>query len=140
MMLFFYTIIVQIAGFLLKIIAVFSPKIKLFVDGRKNVFEILQDKISHISVNYKMKDIFRDMPDSTIEDFYIDVTTEQKKYISILLKNGEVQTPKRWLSIYNGAEALANLQLYQALTTFPERYGIKWSSQNRCRNTKISWI
>jgi 3-deoxy-D-manno-octulosonic-acid transferase len=46
MMLFFYTIIVQIAGFLLKIIAVFSPKIKLFVDGRKNVFEILQDKIN----------------------------------------------------------------------------------------------
>lgn len=92
---------------------------------KKDALEILQDKISHISVNYKMKDIFRDMPDSTIEDFYIDVTTEQKKYISILLKNGEVQTPKRWLSIYNGAEALANLQLYQVLTTFPERYGIK---------------
>ena len=45
-MLFLYSIIVQIAGFLLKIIAVFSPKIKLFVDGRKNVFETLQNKIN----------------------------------------------------------------------------------------------
>jgi 3-deoxy-D-manno-octulosonic-acid transferase len=45
MMLFLYTIIVQIAGFLLKIIAVFSPKIKLFVDGRKVVFSTLEQKI-----------------------------------------------------------------------------------------------
>jgi 3-deoxy-D-manno-octulosonic-acid transferase len=30
----------------LKIVALFSPKIKLFVDGRKPVFEILQNKIS----------------------------------------------------------------------------------------------
>jgi 3-deoxy-D-manno-octulosonic-acid transferase len=45
-MLFLYNLIVQIAGFLLKIVALFSPKIKLFVDGRKPVFEILQSKIS----------------------------------------------------------------------------------------------
>lgn len=44
-MLFLYTIIVQIANFLLKIIALFSPKIKLFVEGRIPVFEILKDKI-----------------------------------------------------------------------------------------------
>jgi len=45
MMLFLYTIIVQIADFLLKIIAIFSPKIKLFVDGRKVVFSTLEQKI-----------------------------------------------------------------------------------------------
>ena len=44
-MLFLYTIIVQIANFSLKIIAQFSPKIKLFIDGRKPVFEILKSKI-----------------------------------------------------------------------------------------------
>lgn len=44
-MLFLYNIIVQIANFLLKIIALFSPKIKLFVNGRKPVFEILASKI-----------------------------------------------------------------------------------------------
>lgn len=44
-MLFLYNIIVRIAGFLLKIIAQFNPKIKLFIDGRKPVFEILKEKI-----------------------------------------------------------------------------------------------
>ena len=44
-MLFIYNIIVQIANLLLKIIAFFSPKMKLFVDGRKPVFEILATKI-----------------------------------------------------------------------------------------------
>ncbi len=44
-MLFLYNIIVQIANFSLKIIAKFSPKIKLFIDGRKPVFEILKVKI-----------------------------------------------------------------------------------------------
>ena len=44
-MLFIYNLIVQIANFLLKITALFSPKIKLFVDGRKPVFEILKSKI-----------------------------------------------------------------------------------------------
>ncbi len=45
-MLFIYSLIVQIANFSLKIIALFSPKIKLFVDGRKPVFEILTSKIN----------------------------------------------------------------------------------------------
>jgi len=45
-MFFLYNLIVQIADFLLKIVALFSPKIKLFVDGRKPVFEILQAKIN----------------------------------------------------------------------------------------------
>jgi 3-deoxy-D-manno-octulosonic-acid transferase len=44
-MLFLYNLIVRIAGFLLKIIAFFSPKIKLFVDGRKVVFPTLEQKI-----------------------------------------------------------------------------------------------
>lgn len=44
-MLFIYNLIVQIANFLLKIVAQFSPKIKLFVDGRKPVFDILTSKI-----------------------------------------------------------------------------------------------
>ena len=47
-MLFLYNLIVQIASFLLKIVAVFSPKIKLFVEGRKSVFEILESKINAI--------------------------------------------------------------------------------------------
>lgn len=45
MMLFLYNIIVLIAGFSLKIIAAFSPKIKLFVEGRKIVFPTLEQKI-----------------------------------------------------------------------------------------------
>jgi 3-deoxy-D-manno-octulosonic-acid transferase len=44
-MLFVYTLIVSISSFLLKIIALFSPKIKLFVDGRKIVFSTLNEKI-----------------------------------------------------------------------------------------------
>ncbi|MBX9808153.1 MAG: 3-deoxy-D-manno-octulosonic acid transferase [Flavobacteriaceae bacterium] len=44
-MLFIYNLIVQIANFSLKIIATFSPKIRLFVEGRKPVFEILSAKI-----------------------------------------------------------------------------------------------
>ena len=47
-MLFLYNLIIQIASFLLKIVAVFSPKIKLFVEGRKSVFEILESKINAI--------------------------------------------------------------------------------------------
>lgn len=45
MMLFLYNLIVQIAGFLLKIATLFSPKIKLFVEGRKVVFPVLEQKI-----------------------------------------------------------------------------------------------
>jgi 3-deoxy-D-manno-octulosonic-acid transferase len=44
-MLFLYNLVIYIASFFLKIIALFSPKIKLFTDGRKNVFAILQEKI-----------------------------------------------------------------------------------------------
>jgi 3-deoxy-D-manno-octulosonic-acid transferase len=44
-MLFFYNIVMQITGLLLKSIALFSSKIKLFVDGRKNVFAVLEQKI-----------------------------------------------------------------------------------------------
>ncbi|WP_133507288.1 3-deoxy-D-manno-octulosonic acid transferase [Flavobacterium chryseum] len=44
-MLFLYNIVVSIAGFFLKIVALFSPKIKLFIEGRKNVFKILEEKI-----------------------------------------------------------------------------------------------
>ena len=45
-MLFLYNLFVLIAGFLLKIAALFIPKIKLFVDGRKLVFETLSNKIN----------------------------------------------------------------------------------------------
>jgi 3-deoxy-D-manno-octulosonic-acid transferase len=45
MMLFLYTLIVQIASFLLIIFGKFSPKIKLFVEGRKVVFSTLEQQI-----------------------------------------------------------------------------------------------
>jgi 3-deoxy-D-manno-octulosonic-acid transferase len=41
-----YNILVHFAGFLLKISAVFNPKMKLFVEGRKNIFETLKQNIS----------------------------------------------------------------------------------------------
>ena len=44
-MFFLYNILMILAGFILKIIAVFSPKMKLFVNGRKAVFSILSSKI-----------------------------------------------------------------------------------------------
>jgi 3-deoxy-D-manno-octulosonic-acid transferase len=44
-MLFLYNLVVSIAAFFLKIVALFSPKIKLFTEGRKNVFAILEEKI-----------------------------------------------------------------------------------------------
>jgi 3-deoxy-D-manno-octulosonic-acid transferase len=44
-MLFLYNLVVILTGFFLKIVALFSPKIKLFVDGRRNVFSILKEKI-----------------------------------------------------------------------------------------------
>ena len=40
-----YNLIVILASQLLKIIALFSPKMKLFVDGRKSVFQTLTNKI-----------------------------------------------------------------------------------------------
>ena len=44
-MLFLYNLVISIAGFFLKIVALFSPKIKLFTEGRKNIFTILEEKI-----------------------------------------------------------------------------------------------
>jgi 3-deoxy-D-manno-octulosonic-acid transferase len=44
-MLFLYNLVVVLASQLLKIVALFSPKMKLFVDGRKSVFKTLADKI-----------------------------------------------------------------------------------------------
>ena len=44
-MLFIYSIIISIAGLLLQIIALFVPKINLFVAGRKEVFPTLKAKI-----------------------------------------------------------------------------------------------
>ncbi len=44
-MYFLYNFIIHSAGFILKIVAFFNPKIKLFVDGRKSVFAILSEKI-----------------------------------------------------------------------------------------------
>lgn len=44
-MLFLYNLVVSFAAFFLKIVALFSPKIKLFVEGRKNVFDTLEEKI-----------------------------------------------------------------------------------------------
>ncbi|AFL80238.1 3-deoxy-D-manno-octulosonic-acid transferase [Aequorivita sublithincola DSM 14238] len=41
-----YNLLIQFASFGLRIVALFSNKMKLFVDGRKDVFEILQQKIS----------------------------------------------------------------------------------------------
>lgn len=45
-MFFVYDLLIYVAGFFLKIAALFSPKLKLFVDGRKNVFQKLADSIS----------------------------------------------------------------------------------------------
>lgn len=45
-MLFLYNLLLIITGFFLKIAALFSPKMKLFIDGRKNVFTLLKEKIS----------------------------------------------------------------------------------------------
>jgi 3-deoxy-D-manno-octulosonic-acid transferase len=44
-MLFIYNLIVVFADFILKAAALFNPKIKLFVDGRKSVYKILSNKI-----------------------------------------------------------------------------------------------
>lgn len=44
-MLFLYNIIAVLTGFLLKIVALFSAKMKLFVEGRKVVFPLLEQKI-----------------------------------------------------------------------------------------------
>lgn len=45
-MLFLYNLIVLLAAQILKLLALFSPKMKLFVNGRKDVFTTLQSKIA----------------------------------------------------------------------------------------------
>jgi 3-deoxy-D-manno-octulosonic-acid transferase len=44
-MFFLYSIVTQLTQFLLPILALFSPKMKLFVNGRKTVFQTLDKKI-----------------------------------------------------------------------------------------------
>lgn len=44
-MLFLYNLVVIFASQLLKLVALFSPKMKLFIDGRKSVFQALASKI-----------------------------------------------------------------------------------------------
>lgn len=44
-MLFLYNLVVLFASQVIKLLAIFSPKMKLFVDGRKEVFSILKSKI-----------------------------------------------------------------------------------------------
>jgi 3-deoxy-D-manno-octulosonic-acid transferase len=46
-MLFIYNLIVVLADLILKIVALFSKKIKLFVEGRKSVFNVLSNKIKY---------------------------------------------------------------------------------------------
>ena len=43
---FLYNLITYLASYLVKAVALFSPKIKLFVDGRKDVFSTLKNNIS----------------------------------------------------------------------------------------------
>jgi 3-deoxy-D-manno-octulosonic-acid transferase len=45
-MLFLYSIVTQIVQFSLPLFGFFSPKMKLFVNGRKTVFETLEQKIN----------------------------------------------------------------------------------------------
>ncbi len=45
-MYFVYNLIIQLAALLLQFLALFSPKMKLFVEGRKTVFQTLQSNIS----------------------------------------------------------------------------------------------
>ena len=41
-----YNILVIFTTYFLKFVAIFLPKIKLFVNGRKNTFEILENKLT----------------------------------------------------------------------------------------------
>lgn len=45
-MLFLYNLVVLLASQIVKILALFSPKMKLFVNGRKDVFPMLKSKIA----------------------------------------------------------------------------------------------
>ncbi|HEY0045113.1 MAG TPA: glycosyltransferase N-terminal domain-containing protein [Flavobacterium sp.] len=44
-MFFLYNVVVIFAGLLLKVVALISPKIRLFIDGRRDVFDRLQQSI-----------------------------------------------------------------------------------------------
>lgn len=44
-MFFLYDLLVRIAGFLIRFVALISPKIKLFTEGRKTVFQTLESQI-----------------------------------------------------------------------------------------------
>ncbi|WP_313788414.1 glycosyltransferase N-terminal domain-containing protein [uncultured Allomuricauda sp.] len=44
---FIYTILISLSWIVLKVIALFNPKIKLFVSGRKEVFQKLEAKVSN---------------------------------------------------------------------------------------------
>lgn len=44
---FFYNLAIYFSKIALPILALFNPKIRLFVQGRKDVFSILEEKISH---------------------------------------------------------------------------------------------
>ena len=44
-MFFLYNLLVSLAGFALQIVALFSSKMRLFIDGRKTVFADLSNKI-----------------------------------------------------------------------------------------------
>ncbi len=46
-MIFIYNLLIHLYQFLLQIAAFFNPKAKLWVDGRKNIFEQIQSKITH---------------------------------------------------------------------------------------------
>lgn len=48
-MYFIYNCAIYITSFFLKILALFSPKLKLFVNGRKDVFSTLESKVSKAS-------------------------------------------------------------------------------------------
>ncbi|MFY7738990.1 MAG: 3-deoxy-D-manno-octulosonic acid transferase [Flavobacterium sp.] len=45
-MLFLYNLIIILASQVVKLLALFSPKMKLFIDGRKEVFSILKSKVN----------------------------------------------------------------------------------------------
>ena len=45
-LIFIYNILTHFTHYILKLVALFNPKIKLFIDGRKNVFQKLQEAVS----------------------------------------------------------------------------------------------
>jgi 3-deoxy-D-manno-octulosonic-acid transferase len=46
-MIFVYNLIIHLYNFFIKIAALFNPKAKLWVDGRKNIFKEIQSKVTH---------------------------------------------------------------------------------------------